>query len=644
MSSGKKMGLLTVKFIAFVLSALISICVTEKGVAGNPPDNRPWLMQDAEAAIDAALLAAEGAEAKSDHAQKLADLAAALIEAGRNSRARSVLAKASSLLESPNEFMSKIAREKIIESLARLGAVAEAEQLAAVDAKLEVKVGLQGKLGKGLAEAGDSVGAIGVASQIEALGPFADSPAAALFSSNAIAKISIALAAKGAAKEAMEAVSKLVGGWQKQRTLSELARDLCTTTKTGPEKAAVEHEIATRAATNARLVLGIQDHPEHKVAFKIGASDGTLDVAVEASFAIAVCERAAQAVDFAKDIATPQSVDAVLDRLADELTARGKFDLASTVAQVLDPQDAEALIRAATRLLKQGDAGAAKSLALAASKIVRPGDLKAARLYEIADVLAEAGAYDAARAALQPLDEEIQGGMYLRMLFSAATTGNTAKIAWALPRAGKPLNGGPELFDVAKVLAKRGFYKEAETIFAKERGSFGSLQNPVYLRELALIRAEMGDVAGALAAADNMGPLAGEPSNLQVGLVATMQFDAPRAAPPTNEEFADAWAKAKSALPPLVPGQKAIALGSIVEVLARQGNLQAAWQAESLLEAEPRDVLAGTRDWALLSIAKQQVETRDLRDALSTALKITGARTRWEPLLKLAAIPPDSRQ
>ena len=148
----------------------------------------------------------------------------------------------------------------------------------------------------------------------------------------------------------------------------------------------------------------------------------------------------------------------------------------------------------------------------------------------------------------------------------------------------------------------------------------------------------MGDLSGALEAADSAGPIVMEVSASQVGFGPVVHFF------PDGSLFKDEFAaadKAGAALPPLVPGPKAEVLQAVVSAIARRGDLKAAWQAEALLEVEPRDTLAGRHDLALASIAECQIKMGDLRGALSTALKITFARIKLERLLKLAAIPPD---
>jgi hypothetical protein len=653
------MRIVTAKLVAFFFLAVSAALLAETCTAEPSPVEPRWTAQNADATIEAALAALEEIEGKP--VDELVSLAKASIAAGRNERARSLLVKAISVLDLPNGSASDSAKRTLIGSLVRIGDVAEAKALANVEAPPVVKITLLGGLGEALAEAGDSAGALKAVTQIKPLGTNTGSPppgaqktlefyeraARESQAEYAITGIAVALASSGAGKEALEAIGWLPnGGWERLPALNKVAQRLCRGSKMSGEAVAAGRELSRRASTEARLAISGLDHSEPETAWKRTA----FKFAAWAASAIALCDGPAQAVAFAKLEAAPDTVDSVLNQVADDLSRERAFDLARAIAPAPDPADAKALLHAAFRSLRQGDTDAARKMALDAWRITptySPKELHAeSEIDRILELLMRTGDWDAVLAAIiQPLGEIAQRGYYRRLLLAEIQERDAAAIARTLPRAIAVLKGpgpGGHAFPVVIALARAGFREEAETFFRElPQVPFSSApaKNAISTMEVALFRAEMGDLSGALEAADSAGPMVMEVSADQVGHGPAVQFDFPDG-PLFKDEFA-ARDKARAAPPPLVPGPKAKVLQAVASAMAKRGNLEAAWQAEALLEVEPRDTLAGRRDLALASIAECQIKTGDLRGALSTVLKITFARIKLGRLLELAALPPD---
>jgi hypothetical protein len=89
-------------------------------------------------------------------------------------------------------------------------------------------------------------------------------------------------------------------------------------------------------------------------------------------------------------------------------------------------------------------------------------------------------------------------------------------------------------------------------------------------------------------------------------------------------------------------GPQANALAAVASKLAELGNIDRAFQAETRLEAEPRDILAPRRDAALKAIAVAQKRAGDLEGSLATALRINQPQLRLERLRALAAKQPST--
>lgn len=608
----------------------------------------PWTVEDLNAVVDAAIPAAEGFNTKTTRAAKLADLADVLVKVGLDLRAREVLVKAGTFLEAPNDFRNAMQRGKLIEKLARLGDIADAEALSEVNAPPETKAALIGKLGEGRAEAGDGAYAVRVAAKAAELAPPVAAPGPAWPGSGAeIAGIGIALALKGDLNNALTVADKLPNGFQKMRILDQVAWTLCNSESVFKDSAR-GRDVTGRSLKLAHIAL---DGPDGSPTKSVLAGD-KFAVAAVAADSIAECEGAVEARAFLRDIGTPQSADRVLVSLTGQLTMKKEFGLARTLAPSPDPSDAQDLQQAAQRLLKQGDPDGARRVAVEASHVALKsihGNVLAQfpLLSSIFGVLAEVGAYDEAIAVVQPIDPINRRQFYLRVIQEAAWKKDTTALARLLPGAIEVLKApgtGGRLFEIVEALLVGGYREQAQKLFDELQtpspGKTTPAPDKITPSQVAIFKAYMGDMAAALEAANDAGPMVAKPNSLQETLTTVMQFDN-ATHPPTKEEIAAAAARSQAALPPLLPGPKANLLAAIVSDMAALGELEAARAAEAPLEAEPRDVLAVKRNAALSSIAVLQINKGDLRGAYITTMRITQPEIRWMPLLKLAAASPD---
>jgi hypothetical protein len=313
-------------------------------------------------------------------------------------------------------------------------------------------------------------------------------------------------------------------------------------------------------------------------------------------------------------------------------------------------------------LLKQGDRAAAREGALRASEfaladLARHPEWPVARRMEqdgllghISGVLSEVGAYDEALATVQPIEEVNRKQFYMYVVEAAARARDTAAVDRLLPVAIAALKAPlPDWGSIQKLhrmirsLALAGYGEAARSAFAELQTVHNALTgagkldpDPGMIAECAALT---GDLASALTIVEKLGPLVEPPSPLMSVIATGMSFGGARAAP-SETEMATRLTEVRKQLPPLVPGGKAHVLLKLAVDFAEMRDIETAIQLETALEAEPRDVLGQLRDSALAAISQAQQEAGDLRVSLRTALRITERSTRFERLLKLAAIPP----
>jgi hypothetical protein len=624
------------------ISIRLAIAISVLSAAPSIADG-PWTMDDSNAVAVAAIDAAASIDGRSSF--QFVELARALIKAGNSVQARVVLAKASSVLGPPVD--NAVDRDNIVQMLAQLGYAADADALIGNDAEPGMKIRLLGKLGAGRARAGDIAAAQKAAAMVIST---AETSATVhpVFASSALVEIGIALSEAGAQAEAVRLAEPMPAGVPKMRIIVQVAQALrvAATNRTGNPLQL--QNVTDKVTAAARLAVSADKGPDQSSIIFLAAET------------IAECNGAAPARKLVSETVPADKAAELLTRLSDRLTARQEFDLARSLAPPPDPTSVESLLEAARRLTKQGDRAAAKRVALAASQLglsVRHDPaappltwMRHTRdLASTSEVLAELGAYDDAVATLQPIEMQYRSHAYISIIKAEIRNKDAAAISGTLPAAIAaiklsipPGSTTQLLYDLTKALAVGGFREQANNVYQSLlEWSLGQSDKPagrLLPQQLAVLKADMGDLAGALATANDAGALVTKPGAADFFVAAVTEFGL-RNEKLTEAEALAAVSRLKAAIPPLVAGPKATALGAIVAELAEQGNIQAARQVAAGLEAEPRDVLQSRRDTALGAIAKAQEKAGDWRGSFATTLQISRPGWRWPLLLRLAAKP-----
>jgi tetratricopeptide (TPR) repeat protein len=622
---------------AFLRLAVIVMCCS----AGPATADQPWTTADLDDVADAAMQSIT-AGAKNLAGFRVVQLADALIRAGNGNRAKAVLVQTMSALDlsRPNE------RGDFVERLAQLGDVANAQALMAVDVNVDVRIMLLGKFGAGRAHAGDVSTARNAAKAVTAISEAdgATNANVANAAQFALVRIGIGLSDAGSSDEALRLAKAMPAGQHKLNLLVRVAYGLCT----GATKQA-NRDVAEEAANTARALPTTAAAPYT-----------TVFIAQTAAETVALCNGAEAAKTFAGEVVKSESAAQVLSKVADKLTNSNEIDLARAVAPPPDPAGVNALLDAADRLKKQGDRPAATRFALAASQLALGVQRDPAAplhkwldhvilLGNISSTLAQLGAYDEAIAVVQPIEVQNRQQYYTNVVRFEVERKESAALARTLPLAiaalglrspaGRPVN---LLYDLTRTLAGGGYPDEAKVAYGSLMELLGNrpatLQDGMLPWRLAVLKADLGDLAGALSDADNAGPMVDKPSGGQVGMLVAMQF-ANAKTKPTPDEIEAARQRAMAALGPLVAGPKASALSMIATDMAAQGKIDVAMQVASGLDVEPRQVLQSLRNTTLAAIARAQEKAGDPRGSLSTAKQLTPPEVRWDLLLKLAARP-----
>ena len=192
---------------------------------------------------------------------RLVKLADALMSGGNAARAKVALVKAGSLLGPVTNFSDKISREEIVEKLAQLGSVADAEALAGIDVAPSIKVVLLGKLGTGRARAGDFSAAQNAAKSVTTLveANVGTNPNVASSAQVSLAGIAMALSASGATDEALRLAEELPDGLRKLQVYAKVAHTLCGSAAKRPSEQRLIQNIADKATQAARQTLTTAD-------------------------------------------------------------------------------------------------------------------------------------------------------------------------------------------------------------------------------------------------------------------------------------------------------------------------------------------------------------------------------------------------
>ncbi len=611
-----------------------------------PAKRGVWTLADQDTAVNAFLAGT------ADDPSKLIELADALRAAGNDARTKEILVKAGSSLTHP------WARASIAERLIELGDEPDAEALTPVDAALAARVVFLSALGTGRARVGNIDGARRAAAAIASLLNPLDVPERKLsersdamraFSfgliameheddftrmddsdlTEATANIAIAMATAGAADDASMVVGGLPDGLAKLRFLSEAAWRLCDVEHGQGSSHEKGRELARQATAVVLRLIDTSDDSSAKAT-----------LAATAARAIARCDGPSSAIAFVRDKLEVDLANRSLAKLVRQLAYRRALAIAHEIVPALEPIDVESLLDAmralyqvAFNLAKEGDRATAKMTAIdmkrIAAKIPRDAIISTPPALDNRDVLdleiftafAMAGADES--APVRPTDIHYRSAAYesalpFDMLIrdAAATRRIVSKIldeARSLrPPKSAPLDVAAQL---ATMLAIFGYEHQAREIYdeyfgtSEVDGAATSLQS-LEPRFRGPLKAALGDIPGAITAANEAGPLV---------------KDAPSV----------------SATAPLrhsVPGASAPILLEIVEFLAIQGRIPEAFEVEAELEAGGTD-LDSLIASALASIAATQFKIGQPQGALATALRIPVWQQKVAVLLELATIP-----
>ena len=268
---------------------------------------------------------------------------------------------------------------------------------------------------------------------------------------------------------------------------------------------------------------------------------------------------------------------------------------------------ARTLPEEAARLVREGRPDQARSYALKANAVVRAnanpwqpapsedGEL----LRRLTAVLSDVGEYETAMSLvlLEPPADQQAGYRFLMLHIIDAR--NRSGIHRVLPTVAtllatapsSALEGATDLADVIRRLALTGFVREARAANIALDPRRALLPPSQRLR----LQADLGDVKGAVTAANNLGPLTERTSPMA---------DAPTSAP------------------------RADALAAIATDLAEAGRIQDAIAVAHLLDAPPPQAVASSRDFALAAIAEAQAKHGDVVGAGRTIALIYQPRVR----------------
>jgi hypothetical protein len=585
-------------FIGRLSIALLAVFLAPAGVHAQPVSANAWTVADLNAAVDAVVNAASRVDSRY-RLRVLLDLAVALRNGAAPSRAPEILQSAApAIAADPTRFLSGgfarpvVAGRDVVEELAQFGEFQAAEALVGTAGQPTSRAVLLGRLGVGRAKAGDIAGAENAVAEIRSLA-MSDGASRSRIPESVIVRIGAALAMSGAPSAAVQLAGGLPDGSAKADVLAQSAIVFCDP-KGGPAADPMRgRQLAGRAVEMARAA--VRPAP-------ITRQQRTM-IAV-ASIAQARCDGPDGALAFVRELLPPEQASLSLGLIADQLTAKGDFDLARAFTMASGLTDPKSLVDAAKRFLNQHDKDAARAAASQAAEQIRAATPRSKFdhfkiLGEIFGILVDVGEYDQAVAVVQSEEPERKETLSVSAVERAIRRRDDATVARLTPVAISALMQSREsvlkLYWLTRSLATAGYRDDAGKAYQQFTDTFERDSLTVDAVMLAELQALMGDMPAALATADRAG------------------------------------------IPPANPGRKARALEGITMLAAGQGNIDGALQAEAKLEAEPANAL---RDRALLSIAAAQTKSGDLRGAYSTSLRISNPYGRIQSLLRLVAASP----
>jgi hypothetical protein len=629
------------RLLAACTALAVLNCVAASTCAADLQSTQPWTVRDLNAVVETAIRAAASGTSKSAAISTLEELARRLRSIGDIPRAKSVLEKAAELLDAPNDFVSSNSREKIIEELVALGSIGLASNLADVDTAMPARMAFLGKLGVGLAKAGNIVEAKRTVVKIVALSSTATADAETRRAANrAIAQTGMALLDVKASNEALELLPMLSNRVAEVQLLAAGAGTLCRADTGSAGDSQRGQELLQQALDKTRPALG-----------QIEPTYADIGFVASVAQAVAKCKGPDDAKVFISDTLGPQKREGALNNLQNALMSKGEVDIVKFLLPRIDDGDPHILFLTADRLMRFGYRSEARRYALQAAHVASIGDTtrRLGLLASIGKLLIDLSEYDAAIAIIQPTNTSNKLQYYTQALEAEIKARDAAGIAHTLPAALSIFKEAAEsgvrviedLVRVTRAFARAKYAEESQQCF--DLLQVIALPQPMRFNrlaswEMAVLRADMGDVQGGLVAAEESGPLTTGPDAAQV--MALMAMNMAGVQNPTEQQIAEGLKSAKAALTRMA-GPKARALSAIATDMAARGDIEAAWQAEKGLEGEESNEVAGLRDVALGAIAEAQTRTGDLRSAFATITRMTGSKSQWYSLLELIRPPTE---
>jgi hypothetical protein len=577
---------------------IVPLFLFAAAVHAQPSSGKAWTGADVDAAVDAAASAASRVDNRY-RVRVLLDLAAALQNGAAPSRAPEIIqGAAAAIVADPTGSLSGslstrpiVTGREAVEELAQFGELQAAEAVVGAAVQPIYRVILLGSLGVGRAKAGDMAGADNAVAEILSLAT-RDNGSGSRSPEWVITRTGAALAVSGAPGAAVHLAGGLPDGSAKANVLAHSAFAFCDPRRGPAADPAKGRELSGQAGEMARAAARAAPAPRQKPAM----------VAL-AGAARARCDGPDAALAFVRDSLPQEQARLALGLIADQLTARGYFDLARAFTAGTDLTDPKSLVDAAKRFLRQNDNEAARAAALQAAEQINGATGRSKSDYfklsgEIFGILVDVGAYDQAVAAAGSFEASRKRTLLVSAVERAIRRRDDVTVARLAPVAISAVTQPRpdwQLYWLARSLAVARFRDDARMAYQQLDDAIGHGLLTADFVMLAELQALVGDLPAALATADRAGR------------------------------------------PPADPGLKARALQAIAIGLAEQGNIDGALQAEAKLEAEPRNVL---RDRALLSIAAAQARSGDLQGAYATSLRISDSYGQFQSLLRLVAASP----
>jgi tetratricopeptide (TPR) repeat protein len=616
-------------------------------LAANP--QKPWTRQDLQAVVDLALDTAK-AGGPSYNGDRLLALVDALATAGAAELAHQVIARSGEILAPPRKLRSFLPSVQPIEKLVRLGDVADAELLANVEPDPRNGADLLGQLGAAKAAIGDLSGAKAMVDRLVAIpetpgdgqNDTLKAQITARIKGAGLAHIAQALVEQEAADAALQVADQITDPPLEVRSLSGIAKQLCSDQPRRNGRAGKGRTIADQAAS-----LALEEDGRNSQAQPYAR----LQMLVPSAQAIAACRNDDAAVAYVQKWhpelkPRPFSLPVIAEAFAEA----GDAKLARAVQPLLAPTDYKALLERGQFLRRAGDTASAIDATeraitaltehpVAAEPPYGPAfgeeRVKATRLLiqlgAHARVLPLIATFDSPRVrqqlAFELFEHEIQSK-------DAASLGKSLPAAialWQASPAGGPPYAVTYLAEATIDLAEGGYRTEAAQAY---RALQQELADPAkvpaagpVLAMVARAQADMGAFDLALATAQASGPLAIK--------------EAERTEPPVLG-FPIGFSKSdvKTSPDAIVPGPQAIALLAIVRRAADTGDFDRAFAVEAKLEDGSGNTWSA--NVALSAIADAQIRRGNLHAAFATAQRIPNAELRWSALLALAVIPPSA--